>query len=162
MRKQKGQNVAMYRWVLVVIWMVIIFLLSHESADGSQVRSDTLVDWLQAIGFGGSAGILSSIIRKSAHAATYAILGGLIIWALTARRQVTAGLVACSIALASIYAISDEVHQAFVPGRSGEVRDVLLDTAGATAGVGITGLAIVRRQNRFTTSSKSDTVGEQY
>ena len=34
-----------------------------------------------------------------------------------------------------IYAISDEIHQLFVPGRSGQVRDVLIDSAGSLLGI---------------------------
>lgn len=34
-----------------------------------------------------------------------------------------------------IYASSDEIHQLFVPGRAGQVRDVLIDTSGAVAGI---------------------------
>ena len=33
------------------------------------------------------------------------------------------------------YAISDEVHQLFVPGRAGQVRDVLIDSAGSLLGI---------------------------
>ena len=38
-------------------------------------------------------------------------------------------------AIGTIYAVSDEVHQLFVEGRSCEVRDMLLDSAGVAAGV---------------------------
>ena len=34
-----------------------------------------------------------------------------------------------------IYAISDEIHQLFVPGRAGQVRDVLIDSAGSFLGI---------------------------
>ena len=37
--------------------------------------------------------------------------------------------------IGTIYAVSDEVHQLFVEGRSCEVRDMLLDSAGVAAGV---------------------------
>ncbi len=36
-----------------------------------------------------------------------------------------------------LYAVSDEVHQLFVPGRGGQLTDVIIDTAGAGAGLGI-------------------------
>ena len=42
-----------------------------------------------------------------------------------------------SIFLAFLYACSDEVHQLFVAGRSGQASDVLLDTFGAMVGVGV-------------------------
>ena len=40
---------------------------------------------------------------------------------------------------AALYAATDEVHQLFVPGRSGQVSDVLLDSAGAIAGLALLG-----------------------
>ena len=40
-----------------------------------------------------------------------------------------------SIGVGLIYAISDEIHQGFIPGRSPEIRDVLIDTCGVTLGI---------------------------
>jgi VanZ family protein len=37
--------------------------------------------------------------------------------------------------LCILYAISDEVHQIFIPGRSGEIRDVIMDIVGSSVGV---------------------------
>ena len=36
-----------------------------------------------------------------------------------------------------LYAISDEVHQLFVPDRGGEVKDIIIDSVGATVGIGV-------------------------
>ena len=49
-----------------------------------------------------------------------------------------------------LYSISDEYHQTFVPGRSGEVRDVCVDTSGALLGVaGATAVSeLVKRRKR--------------
>lgn len=38
-------------------------------------------------------------------------------------------------ALGALYAISDEIHQTFVPGRSGQVQDVLIDFLGVIIGI---------------------------
>jgi VanZ family protein len=43
-----------------------------------------------------------------------------------------------------LYAISDEIHQMFIPGRSGQVSDVLIDSTGGL--VGILGLSAIRRR----------------
>ena len=49
--------------------------------------------------------------------------------------------------IAAGYAATDEFHQLFVPGRSGQISDVLLDSAGALAGVWImTGLEKIRKK----------------
>lgn len=48
--------------------------------------------------------------------------------------------------LAVLYAATDEIHQTFVPGRSGRVTDVLIDAAGAAVGVLV--MAWLRRRAR--------------
>ncbi len=84
-------------------------------------------------------------IRKSAHAAEYAVLAILLFLAL--RRRFWAAF-----ALAAAYAASDEFHQRFVPARSGQISDVLLDSAGALAGLlllaGVTFLVRGRAEKR--------------
>ena len=153
-RSNKSRGEKVVRWALVIGWMLLIFLLSHESADGSSARSGVLVQLLQDLGFGGSADVLSAIVRKSAHGVAYAVLGSLVVWTLAAHHKVTKRLIAWSIAIACLYAISDEIHQEFIPGRSAEVRDVLLDTAGATVGVSLCGWVLARRQSNVYNDDK--------
>jgi len=45
----------------------------------------------------------------------------------------------------SLYAVTDEIHQLFVPGRSGELRDVMIDSIAALVGVGLC-MWMMRRQ----------------
>ncbi len=47
-------------------------------------------------------------------------------------------------AIGIAYAVTDEVHQAFVPGRQGAVRDVLIDAVGVLIGVYVLGRAVRR------------------
>ncbi len=49
---------------------------------------------------------------------------------------------AMSILFSFLYACTDELHQIFVPGRSAQFRDVLIDTLGASFGIAITYLTI--------------------
>ena len=67
------------------------------------------------------------MLRKLAHAAEYAVLAVLLLRAL--------GSVAAAWLAAVAYAVTDEVHQRFVSGRVGAPRDVLIDAAGAAAGL---------------------------
>jgi VanZ family protein len=76
---------------------------------------------------GTGLGTWDLVLRKIAHAAEFAVLGFLLVRALG---NEWAGLFA-----GVAYAISDEVHQHFVPGRQAAVRDVLVDTAGVAVGV---------------------------
>jgi VanZ family protein len=96
-------------WLPVAVWATLIFTLSSiPSLDSGLGTWDT-------------------VLRKLAHLAEYAVLGALLFRAL--RREPTA------IALGSLYAVTDEVHQAFVSGRQGSPLDWLIDTAGVIAGV---------------------------
>lgn len=77
-------------------------------------------------------------VRKSAHALEYAILAVLLI--LTVNSFLCAGKekgvksLRIAFLTAVCYATSDEIHQYFVPGRSGRWQDVLIDSAGVCAG----------------------------
>ncbi len=50
---------------------------------------------------------------------------------------------ATSCAVCLLYAASDEIHQLFVPGRSGEVRDVMIDFSGAVLGIALSMLVFL-------------------
>lgn len=72
-------------------------------------------------------------VRKSAHASEYAVLAVLFLGVLhfggkNMRIYLFAFLLTC------FYAATDEIHQLFVPGRSGQIGDVFLDSSGALAG----------------------------
>jgi VanZ family protein len=96
-------------WLPVVAWAMLIFALSSVPDLGT--------------GLGG----WDLVLRKLAHAAEYAVLGALLLRA-TARPGI-------AFVLGSVYAVSDELHQAFVPGRAGSPLDVALDTVGVAVGI---------------------------
>lgn len=80
------------------------------------------------------------IVRKSAHFTLYAILAVLTL--LLARSYQISMKFSCAISAAYclLFAISDEIHQLFVDGRSGQFSDVLLDFSGALVGIGLVSL----------------------
>lgn len=82
-------------------------------------------------------------IRKTAHATEYAVFAMLLFgaWYDRKRRMVYNALLPW--VCASVYAAGDELHQLFVPGRSGQISDVLLDSAGAAAGISVLLLVII-------------------
>jgi VanZ family protein len=100
---------ALRLWLPVVAWAGLIFALSSVPDLGT--------------GLGG----WDLALRKVAHAGEYAVLGALLVRAL--RRPGSA------VALGVLYAVSDEVHQALVPGRMGSPLDVAIDAAGVVLGV---------------------------
>lgn len=130
------QNRIIVSLILIAIWMLVIFLMSSEIAGTSSARSDEIVRTIQSIGVNAPADLLTFLVRKAAHISAYFVLGILLFNLLKEYGLVVKKVIFISIAIAMLYACTDELHQMFVPGRSGEVRDVLIDTAGAAAGVG--------------------------
>jgi VanZ family protein len=88
-------------------------------------------------------GVVDVVGRKLVHAGEYALL--CVLW-WRALRTVSSERVAlpAAVLIAIAYAVSDEVHQTFVPTRSGSPLDVGFDTLG----VGIAALLIHRRTER--------------
>ncbi|MGY3715190.1 VanZ family protein [Sutcliffiella cohnii] len=128
-------------WLLVVAWMVLIFTFSAQPAEQSSSLSggivepiiETIETVVPAVTI--DKDFFHTFIRKNAHFFAYFILGMLSLHAF--RRSGVNGIkaVISAFLLSVVYAISDEVHQLFVPGRSGEVRDVIIDSAGALIGI---------------------------
>ena len=107
---------------------------------GSSTLSLSVVDgvrsMLDALGLA-SGWVTNFLVRKCAHATEYAVLGVLVSQALDpgAQRVGRRGLLIAATLV--LVASLDESIQLFVPGRSGQVTDVLLDCCGAAGGVGI-------------------------
>lgn len=73
---------------------------------------------------------LDLLLKKAGHAAVYGVLAWLYRRALRSHIP-TSALRTVSIGLAVAYAMSDEYHQTFVPGRNGSLVDVAVDGVGA-------------------------------
>ena len=116
--------------ILVIIWMIVIFMMSSFDANTSSNQSNFIVDIIVNIFNIRNIDILSFIVRKLAHFTEYLILGILVYNLIHSyNKKVIVGIVICI-----LYAVSDEIHQLFVPGRSGEIRDVLIDSMGSIVG----------------------------
>lgn len=127
------------RWTMLVLWMVFIFYMSSESGNESQEQSDLVLSILNFLGLEWSDSIqnvASFIVRKAAHITEYLILYILIFRVVIlysdSRKAKIISLI-CMI----LYASTDEIHQLFVPGRSGMLRDVFIDSIGGIIGIGI-------------------------
>ena len=86
---------------------------------------------------------------KLAHVLAYGVLGILFLLPLCGGRllQIRGGTAAMAVLLATLYGAFDEVHQAFTPDRSPDVRDLLADCLGAALGIAaiLLLIAIARR-----------------
>ncbi len=79
---------------------------------------------------------ITFVIRKTAHFSIFLLLGVFSYMTIVSYNYPRKPYkLAFSSVFCLLYAISDEVHQMFVPGRSGEVRDVCIDFLGALCGI---------------------------
>ena len=130
--------------VLLLGWMGLIFYFSHQTAAQSGDLSGGLIESAVKFFFpSASKSFITQVIstaefwvRKLAHFCIYAVLGGLGFLTFVSFTSMPFVL-RCftSLLISAIYALSDEYHQTFISGRSGELRDVLIDSAGALTGI---------------------------
>lgn len=120
---------------ILIAWMALIFFMSHQVATTSSGMSGYFVEPIKPYAPDFTEDILTTLVRKSAHIFMYFVLGILIYLALQGHRFSNIRLIIYSILSAFVYAVTDEIHQMFVPGRSGEVRDIMIDTIGASIGI---------------------------
>ena len=132
-------------WSMVIIWMGVIFYLSSMDTGESNGKSrevitkvvDTTVDISHAKGEVSPKSKekmvdkLNKPLRKCAHASVYFILAILILNALLSCNNKHLLVILLTIFLCFIYACTDEYHQTFVSGRTGQFSDVLIDTMGS-------------------------------
>ena len=138
----------------LLVWMVVIFLFSAQVADESSALSEGItrrvakaVSQVVPKRISIDVDVLETVIRKAAHFMEYMILGIFAFVALHKSELFVGRQIAVAIVFCMLYAISDEVHQAFVPGRACRVFDMLLDSVGASAGV--LGVNWVIKYHRF-------------
>lgn len=128
-------------WGPVIIWMGVIFYLSHQPAEQSSELSNGITLLVSNIIhnilpiFKIDYTALTFIVRKLAHLMAYLVLGYLLVRALSQKVKLSFTIIGQAFFISVMFAISDEIHQLFIPGRSGEVRDVIIDSIGAIFGI---------------------------
>jgi VanZ family protein len=154
------------RWWPAVAWAAVIFFFS-TAAFRSDETSRILVPILRWIFPHAARETLLAIhdfLRKCGHVTEYFMLSLLILRGIRAgRRETHLAWALAAIALVAGYAVLDELHQSFTPGRGGlELDDVLLDTASGAAAQAIAALlalwTYVRKRQR---EDRMETAGAQ-
>lgn len=113
--------------ILIVLWMIFIFIMSSFDGNESANQSNFIVNLISQICNINNIQLLSLIVRKTAHFMEYLILGILVY------NYIQKGNLSTVICL--LYAISDEAHQIIIPGRSFQIRDILIDICGVIIGI---------------------------
>ncbi len=129
-----------------ILWMSVIFAYSAKTATQSTVQSNRVGKMLCSVFVSGyrdmpseaqlkMAESIDFVVRKTAHFLEYTILGVLTVWAMEQSKCLKGRLFWVSLLWCILYAVSDETHQYFVPGRACKASDMVLDSAGALFGI---------------------------
>ncbi len=129
-------------WLPALAWAAAIFIGSSDTLSSSNTSRylEPLIHWLLPRLPQESVGATMAVIRKGGHLTEYGILA-VLCW-----RAVHHSLgrdardwnwrhAGIAVAAAALYAVTDELHQAFVPSRTASPWDVLIDACGAAAGI---------------------------
>jgi VanZ family protein len=111
-----GRPALLSLWAPVILWMGVIFFISSIP----HLKSPFEWDYLY---------------RKAAHVAEYVILAVLLCRAWRGSGVRAPAYVLLALGTAVLYAMTDEFHQGFVPGRTASALDVLIDSTGCLAGI---------------------------
>lgn len=131
--------------VAILVWCLLIFFMSAETADLSGDRSEGIsrriinafveIFKLEAEDKEASIQFFEHLLRKAAHVFAYFVLSFLsLMLAFTYECKEYVRILSSSV-FCLIYAQSDEIHQIFVPGRAGSMKDVLIDMSGVLISV---------------------------
>ncbi len=139
MSKKGSRITIVLSWLLVIAWMIMIFSLSAQVADKSNDLSTGITEKIFIVVDNVfedlSLESFNHYIRKTAHFSIYAVLGLLLMQALKRSSYTKDISFIVTLTIGIVYAISDEFHQSFVPGRGPSAVDVIIDTSGVLVGI---------------------------
>ncbi len=127
--------------ILIIAWMTLVFYFSNQIADDSSKLSGgitrAILNFFHVLE--GKTleqqSQIETVVRKLAHFSIYTLGGILILLHLNLYKIKQNKKVIIAWLIGTTYAITDEIHQLFVPGRSGEIRDVCIDSLGVITGI---------------------------
>lgn len=137
--------------ILVIAWMITIFCFSNENGETSQGTSDIITNAIVNIReeLENYRETISFCVRKLAHFSIY-FVGGILLFEFYNTFDVTNKKVFGMSALTGVcYATFDEVHQLFISGRSGQFRDVCIDSTGIIVALIIMMLIAKAKKNSY-------------
>lgn len=134
--------------ILIILDCILIYKFSSQQSEQSNESSGRVINFIievnpltKDLSFEEKEELKEKIvlpIRKTAHFTVYASLGALLYsCTLTYDNLNNKKKLIISFILAFLYACSDEIHQLLVPGRSGRILDIFIDSMGAICGISI-------------------------
>lgn len=142
-------------FIVLILWMIVIFSFSSADANKSTSTSDkvitTMIEIKDKITNNETSNNEKEIIvknssfyiRKLAHITEYLILGFLMFNLL---KQYGVTNIYYAIGLSILYSCTDEFHQLFISGRSGSIRDILIDSIGILIGTYLYKLLFIKNK----------------
>lgn len=152
----------------VVVWMVVIFLFSGQNGQTSAGMSGGIIEAVakffnpdfENLSLTAQGGIIASwqfFVRKCAHFLEYMVLGVLTANAFNTLKLNMKIKVFAPLAVTILYAISDEVHQYFVPDRACRLFDICVDSVGGVVGITVFFLgALLIKKSKIRKGVKND------
>lgn len=144
-RRQFQKPKSWLLFALLIFQIIFIFFMSSFGPDSSNAQSSSIVQVISHFLPKSNSYDLVFLVRKTAHFVEYAILGLLfylnfknfISMSIHSKclEQTSIFIPILAILASALYACTDEFHQLFVPGRSGQLFDVFVDTLGALTGI---------------------------
>ncbi len=136
---KKGKSLyILISWILVLLCMGIIFLLSAQNGEESSELSGSFVmKLLNLLGINIDEGVLRTI----AHCLEFMGLSLLVFNAVYSTWKINLTPIIAFLGTV-VYAITDEIHQIFVPDRAFQFSDILVDSAGALIGVTVSAVIL--------------------
>lgn len=179
MTEKKKRGILLWRILsLTFTFLTCIFIFFNSQDDGtvSQKKSDAITDRvapyvikdyekLESAQKDEKKGQLSWCVRKLAHVTEYFLLG---VFSTAASlsffgergdsKSATVAAFLGSFLFCAFYAFTDEFHQYFISGRSGQIRDVLIDCMGASlAGLAVwIALCVVKKRKQRNVANISE------
>ena len=137
---------AILLWLTVILWMGVVFMASTSvgSPTNSSRFLEPMVRWFLPGTTPQQFEAIHHLVRKAGHLTEYAVLGLLLVSALrvSSHSQAVkrfAQSAALAVICSAAFAATDEFHQSFVAERHAQVSDVVIDSIGACAGLGLVG-----------------------
>lgn len=120
------------RWLPVLLWAFVIFLASSNPDPYKPLPAG----WLKPC-FSADAGKPScaEYLGRVLHLGEYTVLAVLTARGVIWKQKMGLGLLGLTLGLCSLFALSDETHQLFVPGRSFQLLDLAIDLIGICLGL---------------------------
>ena len=131
-------------WSVLIIYMLIIFGLSAQEAFKSHSLSTSIAGKISPyiMKIESWLGLettpvpqLNYRLRKLTHFFEYFLLAVLLFIALSFLQMKYRLKIAVVLIICIIYAVFDEIHQLFVPGRAPGIKDIFIDSSGAVLAV---------------------------